>query len=81
MAPNEVLISFDPTADHLKYRINDMNPRMNLSPQIAAMVATLSTNMMLIGKGKWPHSIKPPARIAPKMNLKRIVTITSHDGQ
>jgi hypothetical protein len=35
---------------HLKYRINDMKPRMNLSPQIAAQVPTPSANIRFEGK-------------------------------
>jgi hypothetical protein len=32
---------------YLKYRINDMNPRMNLSPHTPAMVPTLSTKLQV----------------------------------
>src|SRR5215510_3223041 len=51
-----------------------MNPRMNLSPQIEASVPTMSANTRLSGKDIIPYSARPPARIKPKMNRKRIVT-------
>jgi len=59
-----------------------MNPRMNLSPQIDATVPTLSANIRFAGKDIRPDSARPPARIKPKMNRKRIVTalrIISHE--
>ena len=51
-----------------------MNPRINLSPQIAASVPIVSTKMRFTGKSNWVHSARPPARMNPKMNLKTMVT-------
>jgi hypothetical protein len=53
-----------------------MNPRMNLSPQMAAMIPTLSTRMMFRGKSNWVHIAKPAASTKPKMNLNAMVTAT-----
>jgi hypothetical protein len=51
-----------------------MKPRINLSPQIAAIVPIVNTNRKAKGKGMPPQSASPVARITPKMNLKMIVT-------
>jgi hypothetical protein len=64
-----------------RYRISDMNPSKNLSPHIAAIIATATTSMTPTGKGTPPHKTRPPAKTAPNMNLRSIVTMTSHAGR
>lgn len=61
------------SGSHLKYRISDMNPRINLSPQIAADVPTPSANIRFAGTPNWTQSARPPARMKPKRNLKIMV--------
>jgi hypothetical protein len=50
-----------------------MNPRINLSPQIAAITPTLRTNATMIGNERPTYIARLPARTTPKMNLKTIV--------
>ena len=55
--------------------MSDMKPRMNLSPHTPAMVPTVITKMILIGKGNPAHTNRLAARTTPKMNLNTIVTM------
>ena len=54
-----------------------MNPSKNLSPHIAAMIPTATTNMTPNISGIPPHNTSPPARRAPNMNLRSRVTAST----
>ena len=51
-----------------------MTLRINLSPQIAAAVPIVSTNIRFRGRDKPLHSATGAARTTPKINLRRMVT-------
>ena len=58
-----------------------MKPRMNLSPQTAAVVATAKTKRTFPGKGMASQTSRPAARMKPKMNLNTIVMAFKSAGK
>ena len=64
---------FPHTFPHRKYRISDMNPRINLSPQIAAVRPTPTIQIIMSGNESPTNIARLPARTTPNMNLKMTV--------
>src|SRR5215204_5465982 len=58
---------------HLRYLINDIKLRRNLSPHTAAASPTAAARARPQGSGTPPHRAAPPARMTPKINLRRMV--------
>ena len=58
---------------YLRYFSTDINPKINLSPHIPAIVAMVSTKITTSGKSKPVNTAIDIARNAPRITRKKIV--------